>query len=689
MLKKMNLRMKMLGGILPVVAIALIVMTFISMTSSREVILFQTEKTAEAKLEANVNEVNAALGVVRSTAVNISNVIGTSYKTVKMDEYKKMLIAIIKSNPSVLGSGIWFEKRVFDPNEDYVGPYWYKDGQDIKETYEYSNAEYDYFNQEYYQNAKAMKELKGVITDPYYDETSGLIMATCSAPIFDLETNAYIGCVTVDMELSQIDELVAGIKMGETGKAVMITSEGRYIYTQDEEKVQNGTSIFEDENKSLAEAAKDVIEQKEGITAFQENKKGYSLFFEPVPEVDWRLMLRMADSEIEKDVKTLAGKMIVVCVVALVVCTGIIWLLVTSIANNVRQVRAFAGSLANGDFTINKLSAKTQDELGQMSDSLNEMYESNRNVISQISGESGQINESSESLNEMAEQLAGEFENIKENIEEVNNAMMNTSAATEELNASIVEITSSIENLSKETAASSEEAEEIKGRAIEVENRSKKAYDYAINIVEERGEELAEANKRAEVVREIHAFADEIANIAEQINLLSLNASIEAARAGEHGRGFAVVASEINSLASETGESVNRIKNTIDAVNEAFACMAEGSNALLDFVRKTVTPDYQEFVNVGKQYEMDARAFGEQSDKVSRLTEMIQYAIDEISRAIDDIVESTQSTADNSGSVANAVSVVSDVVDNVTDLSAKQNDIAHELNSIVKKFRLE
>ena len=82
-----------------------------------------------------------------------------------MDNYKGTITKIITNNDTVLGSGIWFEPYMFDEKEMYMGPYWYKDGGQIVETYDYSNAEYDYFNQEYYLNAKSLSEGQAIITN--------------------------------------------------------------------------------------------------------------------------------------------------------------------------------------------------------------------------------------------------------------------------------------------------------------------------------------------------------------------------------------------------------------------------------------------------------------------------------------------------------------------------------------------
>ncbi len=688
-MKKMSLRAKMLLCILPVMAIAMIVLTYIAATSSKATIREATLAQMEQSVTASVNAVDGNLDVIKNTCVNITEMISTSYKFVTMDNYKGTLTAIIQENDSILGAGIWFEPYAFDSNEMYIGPYWYKDGSNIVETWDYSNAEYDYFNEAYYTNAKALPQGSATITDPYYDSTSGLIIASCSAPIYDNGT--FVGCVTVDMELSGIQGMVSSVKIGRTGTAIMTSSDGTYIYTNDDSKVQNAVKITEDSNASLAAAGAEVMANASDTvasTSFTEGNDVYMLLYKVVPDVNWKAMIRMSVDEMDEEVNALTRKLIMILIIALFIGAAIIYVFVMSISKSINNVKAFAGSLASGDFTVSKITSKSGDELGQMSDSLNNMFESNKDVITKISDGSVQVSETSTGLASMATELSSQFTSIQGNISGVNDAMMSSGAATEEVNASVEEVNASVHQLAAETEKTSSEAADIKSRARDIERQSKQAYDNAISIAEQRESDLVEANEKAKVVDQIGTLADTIAEIADQINLLSLNASIEAARAGDAGKGFAVVASEINKLASSTSEAVEQIRDTIDGVQEAFGTLSNSSGELLEFIKDTVTPDYDHFVNVAKQYGDDADAFGGSSENIAQMVENIRASMEEVSKAIQNIAESTQDTADLSSKVNDSVMAAADVVSNVNDMSTKQEEIAGTLEEIVGKFKL-
>ena len=689
-MKKMSLRAKMLLCILPVMAAAMIILTAVACSQLSTSIENAMGDTMKQTVTANVNNVDGELEVVRTSCVDIAEMISTSYRFVTMDNYRGTITKIINNNPSVLGSGIWFEPNVFDPNEKYCGPYWYKDGGQVVETWDYSNADYDYFNEEYYTNAKALSEGQAVITDPYYDPTSGMVMASCSAPIYDGGT--YVGCVTVDMELTNIEDLARNVKVGRSGSALLFDSVGTYIYCQDEQKVQNGVKVTEDDNASLAQAGALLMSTESTepqMAAFQEGGKTVLLTYKTIPEVNWKMAVRMDVDELDEPVQAAAMKLIIICVIALLLSAVIIWVYVMSISRSINNVKKFAGLLASGDFTIDKIKTRSGDELGQMSDSLNDMFENNRDVISKISDGSVQVSETSTGLASMASELSSQFTSIQGNISGVNDAMMSSGAATEEVNASVEEVNASVHQLAAETEKTSSEATDIKNRARDIERQSKQAYDNAISIAEQREADLEDANEKAKVVDQIGTLADTIAEIADQINLLSLNASIEAARAGDAGKGFAVVASEINKLASSTSEAVEQIRETIDGVQEAFGTLSNSSGELLTFIKETVTPDYDNFVNVAKQYGDDADSFGGSSENIAQMVENIRASMEEVSKAIQNIAESTQDTADLSSRVNDSVMAAADVVSNVNDMSSKQEEIAGTLGEIVGKFKLK
>ena len=233
-LEGLSVKKKLMVFILPVVIASLVLLTIVTTIVSKNVILSRSDSQMQATLGEYTNQIAGKLDGIKAETNALAYSVGGTYKSANVAEYKYSLSKLVSSNDMVLGSGLWFEPNVFDENEKYYGPYWYKnvvdgkwDGADLIETWDYSNADYDYFSQEYYVNSKTATS--AVITEPYYDSSSGLVMASCSAPIKN-EEGKFIGCVTVDVMLTSIDKVLSEVKVGDTGTVWLIDGNYNYIY---------------------------------------------------------------------------------------------------------------------------------------------------------------------------------------------------------------------------------------------------------------------------------------------------------------------------------------------------------------------------------------------------------------------------------------------------------------------------
>jgi len=690
--RKMGIMAKLLIGIIPVVIIGINVVSLVSGQMASDAILEETNNHMAAVLEGNIKDIDGQLEEIRTTAELLSLYVGDSYKTADMASFARFFKSVVSGNDLISGAGIWFEPKTYTGGlsyafMDYVGPYWYKDGSDIVETWDYSNAEYDYFSQEYYLNAKAMNKNTPVITDPYYDPTSDSVMATCSTAIIN-GNGEYVGCITVDLSLATINDMVGSIKVGRTGHAVMTAADGAYIYADDASKVSNGVNIAND-NNGLQTIASQVLGGAEGTAEYKASSGAVNAYFGSVPQVNWKLVLMMDNAEINEASTKMIAVTLPIAIAVMVVSVVAVILLARMIAKPLVTVKGFAEELSKGNFTVDELAIRRSDEIGAMGDALNEMYRNNRNIIANISEEAGNINDASSTLSAMSEELSAEFGRIQDNMVSVNEAMMNSSAATEQVSASVTEVNNSVTRLADETDRISEEVKTITERANKVQKDSIAAHDSAIEIAELREKELDDARSKATVVKEIENLANVINDIASEIDLLSLNASIEAARAGEAGRGFAVVAQQINKLATETAEAVHEIQGTIAGVQDAFKDLGDSSEKLLEFVKETATPDYSKFTEIGRQYGEDANLFGELSDKIAEMIQNIKMTMDEVNTAVANIANGTEETATRSADVTESVNSATSAIDSIADQATNQMHTAGILTDIVKNFKLK
>lgn len=643
-MKFKKIKTKMLVSILPVIAVVLIALTLIAAVSCLNMVNTKVQESMTATLDAETGSINQELEAVKATATTLSSTVASSYKTLVLSDYEKMLTNVITQKDIVSGSGIWFAPYAYDSNEKYVGPYVYKDGSSTVVTYDYSNAEYDYVSQEYYTIAESSTE--PVITDPYYDPTSDTIMSTCTAPI--IADGKFIGCVSVDIILSKITDMIDSMVVGEAGSAVLVNEDGIYLAGVSEDKIQGAVNIADDTNTSMAAISSEVLGNEVGTTSAN-NEAGVTCnaYYGRIDATNWKLIILVPKAELFSPTLSMVIKLFVAAIVGLLFCLVIVSLQVSSIAKSIQKVQVFAQTLASGDFTVDSLQVSTKDELGKMGDSLNEMFGNNRDIISNISDHSTDIMSASAKLRD----------------------------------ASVV-------LLASETDESLNLSNDIRQRAVSIEKASRASYASATELSTQFESKLHESIENAKVVENIGELANVIAEIAEEINLLSLNASIEAARAGEQGKGFAVVADEIGKLAGETSNAVGRIQETIGQVQNAFQHLSDDSQDLLSFMRETVNPDYNKFVETANQYGNDAVFFAEVSEKVTSMANDIRQIMNEVTEAIQNIAESSQTTSEISSSILDRVDTVSNTVNEVSEMSENQQNIADTLDSVVKKFQL-
>lgn len=684
-MKIKKIQVKLLITMIPIIVLGMAILTYVSVNQSRKLINEQITNARTAELEAQNGKMLEYLSSVSNMADTIAALVEKSYKDIPMPEYEEILGNVIMDNDIVLGSGLWFEPFAYDPKEEYMGPYVYKDGDTPVTTYDYSNAEYNYFEQEYY--TMCVNAQGAQFTDPYYDETSNTIMSSCAAPI--IVGGKYIGCVTVDIELSTITELISQITVGKSGWATLTTGNGTYIAGADEDKIKNAENILNDSNASLATLGNVILENETGSGVYQDTSLGrINVNYATIDLTGWKLLLQLPDKELVTPINRIITVMIVVALIALVATILSVALIVNNISKSISRVNDFAGSLADGDFSVEHIKVTSEDELGRMSNSLNNMYDSNKGVIQKISDHSVEIGKNSEVLKSSSKTLEEKFEQISEFMKEINSSMLSTSAATQEVNASSEEVLSNVNLLAQEAGQSLKMADEIRNRAEIVNQNSQKSFESANTLSKRFEQSLEESIANSKVVENIGQLADVISEIAEQINLLSLNASIEAARAGEAGKGFAVVAAEIGSLANNTAETVAQIQNTISDVRGAFEGLSDEANEMLSFLKNTVSPDYSSFVDVAKQYGQDAESIDETSNKLSKMSDAIKEIMQEVTDAIQNIAEATQVTTELSTNIMDNIEKVSENVSGIAEMSHEQDSIAKDLGEVVGKFTL-
>lgn len=361
--------------------------------------------------------------------------------------------------------------------------------------------------------------------------------------------------------------------------------------------------------------------------------------------------------------------------------------LIYSILPPLRKMQQKLSDLVqNGGDLTQTINFKNNNEIADLAKSINLFLGNLREIISEVKKEASILDQSVDTVNQSIYELNGSLSDVSATTEELSAGMQETAASAEEMNNMSQTIQQVILNVTEKSEEGSKKAEEISQRAVELRSNALKSQEAAFRIKEEVDRELKEAIEHAKAVHQISSLSDAILEVAEQTNLLSLNAAIEAARAGEAGKGFAVVADEIRKLAEHSRVNTGKIQSIAQVVIESVNNLSESSQKVLEFLDSQVADDYKTQVSTGDQYKKDAETINELVTEIHSTADVLQTEIRRMQQAIGEITLATNEGADGTSVIAGKASLIAESAVNVLNNTKTSKEGANRLNKVVEKF---
>ncbi|MBE4591026.1 methyl-accepting chemotaxis protein [Vibrio navarrensis] len=516
-----------------------------------------------------------------------------------------------------------------------------------------NKAGYDPRERGWYKEAKAANS--AITTAPYVSVTMQTLVVTLTEPV--RHNGKFIGVAASNLALNKLIKDVLAIQVPGNGRAILVNRKGNVVAHPNKEVLLKPVAEMAPE-LSISE----LIRAADSNSALYVDVSGAAkvIMAQPIEYTDWLLVMEMDKATLEEPLSDmLLNQTLIGMLVLVVMALATSWFVAKQLVELGRVSEALADiAEGDGDLTV-RLQVTSQDEVGQLAEKFNKFVDRLHVMVKNVRDVSGALNLGA---NEAARSASQRSESIRHQQDEIT---MVATAVTEMASAT-AEIAGNADN----TAKNANQSVELSQHGFEQMRKSQRS----INSL---AQELTNA---VDIIGELEAHGQQISTIlatiraiAEQTNLLALNAAIEAARAGEQGRGFAVVADEVRVLSQRTHASTEEIQEKIQGLQRATSSAVAVMKQSHELAATSV-----EDVNLTGE---SLTAIGDAIQTISDMATQIASAAEEQSLVTADINGNTESVREVSDRLA------VDALDAV-EQAKRLHALAGDLDKEISRFRL-
>lgn len=440
--------------------------------------------------------------------------------------------------------------------------------------------------------------------------------------------------------------------------------------------------------KNVLEGGKDVFTSRVSVEGTM-----YYGYYIPVKQnnsddIIGMIFAGMPAREVDKTINLVSGLLFLILGIVLILTILVSVLASKEIASAIEDSVLVVQNMASGNLnvSINRKNLGRKDEVGKLSAGTKSLRESLGNMIGAISDNTLSLDVASQDMSNIAGQASDAMDSISENLKSVLESAKNQAEVTASVDDNVNNINMMLKQAGDEADGLSDAADDMLGTGREVDNSLKNLYnsnEEVLDAIERIRKQTSETDISVDKIKEA---VNLIASIAEETNLLSLNASIEAARAGESGKGFAVVAVEISKLAEQSNAASADIEKMIMDLGQN----SERTVETMEMVQDAINRQSDDMNNTRKIFEKVKDRINLVAKGVANIreaTERLEGETTYIAEDINGLNAAANKNMENVKETMEAGEEVLKVVKNVSSMSVNVNTAANEMMQSVEKFR--